>query len=389
MKRILLRSLALCLLLTACGAEDNLPLESTVEMGQQELSEKKADSAPGADVFLKVEHKVYDPSVTGYTYFITNGTEEIIEFGEDYGIQSWENGNWQELKMKNNAGFNAIGYSLEPGGSAALFCSFDIFKEKLGKGVYRLVKSIENETYYAEFELGESPYTAETPYGFGPLENLPLDYGEANAAAEDVVFTRDEVRNEKAVETFLWKVGLGAPCQLRTVQDQSEAAVMVTDVIYENDHFLWRMWSGGYVTEKPYSYIVTDGANLYLSNGADWDNTLHYGSDKAFLAPEGTLDYLVSKVEEMTEDRLLGNTVRYKVCSADGALEAMLTKEPTEFGVSSTGRGEMFDLQNWDGLETAIQKVAWQEDGTLLLTCGTVDGGASHLTFDPVSWTLH
>ena len=50
--------------------------------------------------------------------------------------------------------------------------------------------------------------------------------------------------------------------------------------------------------------------------------------------------------------------------------------------------GKLYDLQDWDGLETAIWGLEWQEDGTLLLFCETVDGGSSRLTFDPARETL-
>lgn len=43
----------------------------------------------------------------------------------------------------------------------------------------------------------------------------------------------------------------------------------------------------------------------------------------------------------------------------------------------------MFDLQHWDGTETAILDLNWQEDNTLLLTCQTFDGGTSLLAFNP------
>lgn len=42
----------------------------------------------------------------------------------------------------------------------------------------------------------------------------------------------------------------------------------------------------------------------------------------------------------------------------------------------------MHDLQEWDGPEAAVTSLAWQEDGTLLLTCETLDGD-SWLVFDP------
>ena len=45
------------------------------------------------------------------------------------------------------------------------------------------------------------------------------------------------------------------------------------------------MRTGGEITEKRFSYIVTDGTDVYLSNGADWESTEQYDSEKAFLLP--------------------------------------------------------------------------------------------------------
>ncbi len=96
-----------------------------------------------------------------------------MEFGEDYALQRREGDAWKDLTFRENAAFNAIGYALEPGGTMALTCGFDLFKEMPETGTYRLVKTVGGQTLYAEFELGDSPYTAETPYGFIPLEDLP------------------------------------------------------------------------------------------------------------------------------------------------------------------------------------------------------------------------
>ena len=99
---------------------------------------------------------------------------------------------------------------------------------------------------------------------------------------------------------------------------------------------------------------------------------------------------LISAVEKLTEDRLAANTARYRVWSADGQWDAFLTEIPTEFGVNfhSGGWGSMYDLIHWDGLETAIWGLEWQEGSQLLLVCETVDGGASRLTFDPETEAL-
>ena len=384
----LLSVLLLILLLSACGAQQE-PVPAEENVPPAENVQEGTPLAPGAGLFLELEHPVYDPSLTWYTYYIRNATEETAEFGADYALQRREGDAWKDLTFRENAAFYAIGYALEPGGTMALTCGFGAFQEAPEDGTYRLVKTVGGQTLYAEFELGDSPYTAETPYGFAPLEALPKVYDADTAAEADVVYTNDGVKNGAALEEFLYKVRLNAPCQLRTVQDYGENTAMLIDTIYENGHFLWRMRQGDYVAEERFSYIVTDGTDLYLSNGADWETAERYaGKELAWLVPTGTAGpELVSAVEKMTEERLDANTARYRVWSADGHWDAFLTENPTEFAVSfhvgGGGRGSTYDLNHWDGLETAIWGLEWQEDGKLLLVCETVDGGSSRLTFDP------
>ena len=380
--------LLMLVLLTACGAQkETAPAEEPAppEGPVQEETVPEAD----VELFLELEHPVYDPSLTWYTYFIRNNDTEAAEFGADYALQRREGDVWKDLTFRENAAFNAIGYALEPGGTMALTCGFDLFEEPPEAGTYRLVKPVGGQTLYAEFELGDSPYTAAAPYGFLPLEDLPEIYDADTAAEADVVYTNDGVKNGAAVEEFLYKVGLDVPCQLRTVQDYGENTAMLIDTIYENSHFLWRMRQGDDVVEQRFSYIATDGTDLYLSNGADWETAERYaGKELAWLVPMETAGpELVSTVEKMTEERLAANTARYRVWSADGRWDAFLTENPTEFSVSQHsgggGRGSMYDLNHWDGLETAIWGLEWQEDGQLLLVCETVDGGSSRLIFDP------
>ena len=381
----LIAILLIFLMLTACGAQK---APAPAEEPAPPAEPVQEETAPEVELFL--EHPVYDPSLTRYTYFIRNDGAETVEFGADYALQRREGDAWKDLTFRENAAFTAIGYVLEPGGTMALTCGFDLFEEPPEAGTYRLVKPVGGQTLYAEFELGDSPYTAAAPYGFAPLEGLPEVYDADTAAESDVVYTNDGVKNGAAVETFLHKVRLGVPCQLRTVQDYGENTPMLIDVIYESGHFLWRMRQGDDVVEVRFSYIVTDGTDLYLSNGADWETAERYaGKELAWLVPMETAGpELVSAVEKMTEERLAANTARYRVWSADGQWDAFLTENPTEFFASyhdkrGGGRGAMYDLNHWDGLETAIWGLEWQEDGKLLLVCETADGGSSRLTFDP------
>ena len=388
MKRLF--SALLCLLLLAgCGAG----AEEADTPSEPEAQEWK--EAP-AGLTMELEHDTYDPSLTSYTYFIHNGTDQPTGvFGTPFTIQRKDGGDWADLTMKDHVGWDNIGYTLAPGGTMALSCGFWPYQETPEAGEYRLVKEVDGALLTAEFTLGESPYTAETPYGYGPLEDLPAGYGAADAREDGVtLFTATGEECTQAVTDFLEKVALEAPCQLRTVQDYGQSLPMIIDVIYENRCFLWRMRSGeDAVVEQRFSYVVTDGTDVYLSNGADWESTERYDSDKAFLVPPMAGQSLVPAAEKMTSNRLEGNVTRYKVWSADGIWEASLAEEPTVFSVSWRKPGEgsggnTYDLRDWDGLETAVTGLVWREDGTLLLTCDTADGGTSRLIFDPESGEL-
>ncbi len=338
---------------------------------------------------MEVEHAVYDPTLTSYTYFIHNDTEQTVDFGEAYGLQHWEDGAWEDLTLRADAGWVTVGYTLKPGSSMALRCDSSLFEETLGVGRYRLVKTVGGQTLYAPFELGESAYTAATPYGFARLEDLPAVYGAAEASGSGaVIYTGGSTEDSEAVGTFLEKVALDAPCQLRTVQDYGEGTPMIIDVIYEDGSFLWRMRSDGQIVEQRLSYIVTDGTDLYLSNGADWDAGERYGDKRIFLVPPLTGAQWTSDVEAMTADRLRESSARYRVWSADGTCSAFLTDTPTAFGVERRAPGagpdgSLYDLRDWYEEERSITGLSWQEDGTLRLTCAAAEGGALAYDFDP------
>lgn len=405
MKRMAPLLMLLAMLLTGCGMEKDLPAEDTAESQLPEETNVGGDvgkvgiPAPKG-LTLEMEHAVYDPSVEYYTYFIRNDTVKSTGiFGEDYWVQRLENGQWRNLESANGVAFNSIGYQLQSGGVMALTCWMGAYTEERTPGKYRLVKQIEGENgyeayiLYAEFEIGESAFTAQNPYGFMPLEDLPEDYGAANAAVADVVFTHDGIQNIEAIEKFLFKSELGVNGQLRTVQDYDEGTVLVTDIIYEemigNGHFRWKQKQGDIIAERRFSYIVTDGVDIYLSNGADWENTVKYESDKVLLIPEGGNKF-VQAVETWTKNRLEWNATRYQVCSDDGVWSSSLSgiDSPTAFSVmwqkqGEGAKGNSYDLRDWDGMETDIIALEWSADGKLYLTYQVLNGSVQVLSFTP------
>ena len=386
MKRIWICLLAL-LVLAGCGEQETDAGEPPAE---------QETSSGSFSLELDTEWDVYDPSAEEIWCILSyEGEGDPLEFGAEYRLEVQTDSGWEQVPFVEGTGWDSVLYTLHVGESWAFPCVLSLFDYSFTDGTYRVVKEIGDQTLTAEFTLTDgAAISAETPYGFGPMEDLPEDWDTAEAAASGaVVFTEAGMENADAAETFLQKVSLGIPSQLRTLQNYYESWPMLIDVIYENDSFRWRMRTGGELTEKRFSYIVTDGTDVYLSNGADWDSTERYDSDKAFLLPSGSGGDLVPAAQELMAERTAGNTTRYRIWSADGVWDASLTETATEFGVGWQRPGEgssgsLYDLGDWYDEAPAITGLAWQADGTLRLTCETEGGSARIFDFDPESGNL-
>ena len=386
MRRIWICLLAL-LVLAGCGEQETDAGEPPAE---------QETSSGSFSLELDTEWDVYDPSAEEIWCILSyEGEGDPLEFGAEYRLEVQTDSGWEQVPFVEGTGWDSVLYTLHVGESWAFPCVLSLFDYSFTDGTYRVVKEIGDQTLTAEFTLTEgAAISAETPYGFGPMEDLPEDWDTAEASASGaVVFTEAGMENADAAETFLQKVSLGIPSQLRTLQNYYESWPMLIDVIYENDSFRWRMRTGGEITEKRFSYIVTDGTDVYLSNGADWDSTERYDSDKAFLLPSGSGGDLVPAAQELMADQTAGSTIRYRIWSADGVWDASLTETPTEFGVGWQRPGEgsggsLYDLGDWYDEELSIAGIIWEDDGTLGLTCETAAGGAIVPTFDPETGIL-
>ena len=391
MKRIWSCLMAL-LLLAGCGGE-----------AQESAGETPAEEAPAAGSYslgMTTEWAEYDPSVdTIWCVLSYEGEGDPLEFGSEYRLEVQTDSGWEQVPLAENAAWNLVQYTLETNRQWAFACSLSMFDYDFTDGTYRVVKDLEvlpgegdPLPCWAEFTLREgATVSSETPYGFGPMEDLPENWDPTEAAqARTVVFTEAGAENLDLAEEFLEKVSLGIPCQLRSLQSYYESWPMLIDVIYENDSFLWRMRTGGEITEQRFSYIVTDGTDVYLSNGADWDSTERYDSDKAFLLPSGSGSALVPKAQEMMAERTAGNTTRYRIWSPSGEwcvrrsegddpLDLSLVYSKPGYGSGSQG----LDLGELRAGITGIRNMVWQADDTLHLTCETLGEGIQIFVYDP------
>ena len=84
MKKLSMKKLSIVLLLlillVGCGG-NAAPPESSAPASLADLPEE--------GLVMAMERPIYDPSVTSCIYFIRNGTQETVEFGEPYRLQYW------------------------------------------------------------------------------------------------------------------------------------------------------------------------------------------------------------------------------------------------------------------------------------------------------------
>ena len=172
MKRLWICLLAL-LMLAGCGSGD---IAATTVY--------QTDDPPRAA--LTTERDAYDPSVeTVWCILSYEGEGDPLEYGASYWLDvREEDGTWAQVPLAENTGWDAVLYTLPSGEKQAFPCSLSMFDYDFsGGGTFRVVKETGDQTLTAEFTLREgAAISAETPYGFGPMEDVP-EYGDPAALA--------------------------------------------------------------------------------------------------------------------------------------------------------------------------------------------------------------
>jgi len=340
------------------------------------------------DVVLRVEHPVYDKSVTSFHYYVENNTDRELTFGAPYTIEVLRNGVWQSLPLLEDAGWNSIAYVLEAGGEWSNSFSFFAYDYEVEDGRYRLIKKIEGKRYAAEFTIGESEITGENPFGYEALEELPAELDLASLEYDLLVNAAGEVAggSEERVSAFLDQVALGTPAMLRIVCVGLGGEAVLYDVIYQDNHFLWRRdatrgSNATAIEERRYAFLATDGEAVYLSDAVSLREEdlsgRHITAGRYNILQESwfeSFDAIVSKVDAITDSQLEKSVVLARFWSADGVYWLDLTKEKMDYLVSTKGYGmgrTLTECESEDALE--IVGVRWENETQVRLMCLRAD----------------
>lgn len=350
--------------LFSCG-EDLTPSP----YGEEEFAQEGA--------VLRVEHERYDKSVESFNYTIENIGEEVIAFGAEYAVEVERNGQWYALPLAEDMEWNEIAYTAAPGEVWGNSFSFLPYRYAVSDGNYRLIKEIGGKRYCARFTIG-SGGGGEVSQGWKDLEDLPMDRSAMEIDCDVRIGTAGTLSegDEARVREFLGQVSAGTGDMLRMVSTAADGRPVIYDVIYENGHFLLRRddrRSGGEICDQRYSFLVTDGEAVYLSDQATLAEEPFGGRQISaercvLLHRDWFADWeaVAGTVEEMTAQRLSESVALARFWSEDGSYWVDLSREKLDYTVSTRGYGMSRTIAGCgDGAE--ITAVRWESSGQLRL----------------------
>lgn len=389
-------------------------------------------------VLFKTEHAVIDKEMESISYTIENLSGEDLEYGEEYVLEIKSGEQWYQVPFPENYGWNALAYVLPANNISGGILNLTWMDFEYVDGDYRIVKQLGDYLVKAEFSMGESEITPETPFGYKNLEDLPLAYNLDNAVEDGVVvFGYQKSFNLERLKDFMIKAKLGLPAMVRIGFSTVEGDPIFYD-LKRNVEADGREWYTLYhdsrrdafsakedqiITQNNFSYLVTDGEYIYFSNYAEYMEDERFFEScrslgvSAYLNQPDLIEEILEKredasseelheeaelyqeaisiINEMTKSRLEGNITRYRSFGPDGTYYVCLSEEQlnggTSFGFGTKGygtsdyaiRGENVDETGAPGL-TGIIKVEWINEETARLICSTTDVNKNcYINFSP------
>lgn len=299
--RVFFIILSTLLLLTGCaspGQEDSEPffVRINASSSSAEAEPRPASKAKTAlDVSLTAEHPIYSPDIQQISFLLENHTDKEITYGLDYYLEYKNGETWEPVSPESDV-VPSIGIFVKPRENRAVTIGTSAFQWDWREGDYRLVQPVSlggvADKLYGTFSIGDSPISASSPYGFVPLEALPVSYSSEQADADGVVcVVHGHVQsNEDKIPIFLQKAEYGLPAMIRISTATIEGDPIYTDIeyhpennafrfVYDNSRDRFGVFEGITAKWYPYLHMAERNGSLELCL-SEWNPLPKEGSEE-------------------------------------------------------------------------------------------------------------
>ena len=334
------------------------------------------------NITMSTEYEVYGGDITTIGCIIENNTDKTVSYSHVYEIEKLEEEEWTNL-LTVGLEMSSV-KELEGGKKAGFVVKTDAIEGTLADGTYRIVKQIGEKYYAAEFEIGKSEYTAETPFGMMSFDSVPADYS-ADKAISDGCAVLGEKEDLTALISFVEKATLGLPGMVR-VAEYNGGEFTLSEIVYDGECYSYTVRSGGEKTEKKYPFMFTDEEAVYLSDCVS--NGYLNSFPEAVKVPVFTADKLdlsklVPAVKELTRANLTGDFAVYGSYSPDNnryikvMLENSIIQEQEDKIAYLIGTPEgvkEYGSDDAEGVANQITFAEWLDDTTIIVSFKTFYG---------------
>lgn len=357
-----------------------------------ELSPYTTDDFNSSDYIIETEHPIYSKDIEWISYTISNKTNKNAAYGTQFGVEIYINGKWYVFPLIYDA-WDLLAYGLEGYDVRAERLLTNSFQYPLKDGRYRLIKEIGDEVCFAEFEIGESKITADTPFGYKKIENLPEKYTIEEAIDNgDYVNLHASLYNSDKMMEFIEKVKLGIPAMLRCVMTTIEGDFVIFDYIFNKDYDYGYFtivcdstrdkFGVNLITQNVYSYISivtnTSGQMICFSNYVSFDEYSPKGfTDYTVIPSQNSLEELAI-VQSIVDKNIRGNITKYKVFSPDCKWDITLscsTTSKNEFGCETIGFGTTEYVPDEAELLSELTEIQWLDNESFMIIGETINNG--------------
>ena len=352
---------------------------------------------PDSDtVKLTTQFPVYENDIESIQVILENGGDTNLEYGTAWAVEKKQGERWVQIPFVPDSAWTQPLLTLLPGGTDSFYVSMDMLDYALQDGEYRVVKEVSGVVYAAEFSVGESDISADSPFGYVPLEDLPMDYTVEDAAADGVVIVMADgttFYNEERLAAFLEDAARYVDTQIRFGRTHrlDPDKLLLEDVILEKadshtPRFTYRTddrraSDPEEIQTQYYSYLILEGEagdkRFFLTNGSNEKysrQVLVVPSQmyrrEAVTVSESAKEYLDKPAYQTPISAWSTDGLRHVWASPDDVLHFYVNIQYPEGG----SMGYTADLLS-EKIPVAIREFVWENETTLMIVCYTEEEG--------------